>query len=127
MAIEFKRVVPIFRIFSLDKAREFYLDFLGFKVDWEHRFEPDLPVYMQISRDGLVIRLSEHHGDGTPGSVAYIDMTGVAALHRELSEKKYRYNRPGLQRQEWGMTELSVIDPFNNRITFGEPTEQVAA
>jgi catechol 2,3-dioxygenase-like lactoylglutathione lyase family enzyme len=50
MAMEFKRVVPIFRIFSLEKAREFYLDFLGCKVDWEHRFEPDAPVYMRVSR-----------------------------------------------------------------------------
>ena len=66
MAIQFDRAVPIFRIFSIDKAREFYLDFLGFKIDWEHRFEPDFPVYMQVSRDGLAIHLSEHHGDGTP-------------------------------------------------------------
>ena len=32
MAIQFGRVVPTFRIFSIDKAREFYLDFLGFKT-----------------------------------------------------------------------------------------------
>ena len=126
-AIQFERAVPTFRIFSVDKAREFYLDFLGFKVDWAHRFAPDAPVYMQISRDGLTVHLSEHHGDGTPGSVAYVFMTGVAALHRELNEKKYRYNRPGLQQQEWGMIELTVVDPFNNRITFGEPTEKSVA
>ena len=126
MAIEFKRAVPIVRIFSLDKAREFYLDFLGFKVDWEHRFEPDFPVYMQVSRDGLMFHLSEHHGDGTPGSRAYIYMTGVEALHRELSDKKYRYNRPGLQKQEWGMTEMTVTDPFDNRITFAEPMDKPA-
>jgi hypothetical protein len=48
--IEFNRAVPIFRIFSLEKAREFHLDFLGFKVDWEHRFEPDAPAFMQVSR-----------------------------------------------------------------------------
>jgi catechol 2,3-dioxygenase-like lactoylglutathione lyase family enzyme len=124
MTVQFQRVVPIFRIFSLERAREFYLDFLGFKVDWEHRFEPEAPVFMQISRDGLVIHLSEHHGDGTPGSIAYVYMTGVKDLHRELNAKKYRHMRPGLQEQEWGMTELGVIDPFNNRITFGERTEQ---
>jgi catechol 2,3-dioxygenase-like lactoylglutathione lyase family enzyme len=122
MAIQFQRTVPIFRIFSLEKAREFYLDFLGFKSDWEHRFEPDAPVFMQVSRDGLAINLSEHHGDGTPGSIAYVYVTGVRELHRELNEKKYRHNRPGLLEQEWGMTELTVIDPFNNRITFGERT-----
>jgi catechol 2,3-dioxygenase-like lactoylglutathione lyase family enzyme len=126
MAIQFRRVVPTFRIFSLEKAREFYLDFLGCKVDWEHRFEPDAPVYMQVSRDGLVVQLSEHHGDGTPGSLAYVYMTDVLALHRELNDKKYRHNRPGLQQQEWGMLEMTVVDPFNNRITFGEPSEKPA-
>ena len=123
MTIDFQRTVPIFRIFSLEKAREFYLDFLGFKVEWEHRFEPDAPVFMQVSRAGLAINLSEHHGDGTPGSIVYVYMTGVKALHRELNDKKYRHNRPGLQQQDWGMTELTVTDPFNNRITFGERTE----
>ena len=125
MSIAFQCAVPVFRIFSLEKAREFYVDFLGFKIDWEHRFEPDAPVYMQVSRQGLAIRLSEHHGDGTPGSIAYVLTTGVKDLHRELNDKKYRHNRPGLQQQEWGMTELTVIDPFGNRITFGEPTAKV--
>jgi catechol 2,3-dioxygenase-like lactoylglutathione lyase family enzyme len=124
MAIEFRRVVPAFRIFSLEKAREFYLDFLGFKVDWEHRFEPDFPVYMQVSRGSLVFHLSEHHGDGTPGSTAYVYTAGVEELHRELIGKQYKYNRPGLQKQDWGMLELQVVDPFNNRITFGEPVEK---
>ena len=127
MTMQFQRAVPIFRIFSLEKAREFYLDFLGFKVDWEHRFEPDAPVYMQISREGLTFHLSEHHGDATPGSTAYVYMTGVEELHRELNDKKYRHMRPGLQRQEWGMTELGVIDPFGNHIRFGERTASPAA
>jgi hypothetical protein len=127
MTIQFQRTVPIFRIFSLEKAREFYLDFLGFKVDWEHRFGPDAPVFMQISRDGLAINMSEHHGGPTPGSIAYVYMTGVRELHRELTGKNYRYNRPDLLEQEWGMTELTVCDPFNNRITFGERTAAPAA
>ena len=126
MTIQFGRVVPIFRIFSIDKAREFYLDFLGFKVDWEFRFEPDFPVYMQVSRDGLAFHLSEHHGDGTPGSIAYVCMSGVEELHRELNDKKYRHNRPGLNKQDWGTTEMTVTDPFNNRITFAEPTDKPA-
>ena len=127
MAIQFGRVVPTFRIFSIDKAREFYLDFLGFKVDWEHRFEPDFPVYMQVSRDGLAFHLSEHHGDGTPGSVFYVHTSGIREWQRELSEKQYRYNRPGITEQEWGMLEFYVTDPFNNRITFGEPIEKPAS
>lgn len=127
MTIEFRRAVPIFRIFSLEKAREFYVDFLGFTIDWEARFESDSPVYMQMSRGELLVHLSEHHGDSTPGSHAYVITTGVRDLHRELNDKNYRHNRPGLQQQEWGMLEVTVTDPFNNRITFGEPTEKSEA
>ena len=126
MTIAFERAIPIFRIFSLEKAREFYVDFLGCKVDWEARFEPDAPVYMQVSRDALVVHLSEHHGDSTPGSHAYVVTSGVRDLHRALNDKKYRHNRPGLEQQDWGMLEVTVIDPFGNRITFGEPTQKNA-
>ena len=45
------RTTPILRIFDEFRAKEFYVEFLGFKVDWEHRFEPGLPLYMQVSKD----------------------------------------------------------------------------
>jgi catechol 2,3-dioxygenase-like lactoylglutathione lyase family enzyme len=127
MAISLLRAVPVLRIYSLEKAREFYVDFLGFSVDWESAFGDDGPVYMQVSRDGLRLHLSEHHGDGTPGSVAYVVVSGVRDLHRELNDRQYRHNRPGLVVQDWGMTELPVIDPFGNRLIFGEPTEDAGA
>lgn len=120
MSIEFDQTVPVFRIFDETKAREFYLDFLGFSVDWEHRFEEGMPLYMQISRGGLTIHLSEHHGDGTPGSAAYVRLRGVDQLHAELAAKRYKYNRPGIEKQSWGMREMTVNDPFGNRIIFGE-------
>ena len=34
---------PILRIFDEAKAREFYLDFLGFRLDWQHRFDDHAP------------------------------------------------------------------------------------
>jgi hypothetical protein len=39
MGISFQKTIPIFRIFDVAKAREFYVDFLGFSLDREHRFE----------------------------------------------------------------------------------------
>jgi hypothetical protein len=37
-ATTFDKAIPILRIFDETKAREFYLDFLGFSVEFEHRF-----------------------------------------------------------------------------------------
>ncbi len=39
-------VTPILRLFDEAATREFYADFLGFQIDWEHRFGDDLPLYM---------------------------------------------------------------------------------
>ena len=112
------RAIPILRIFDEAKAREFYQGFLGMKVDFEHRFEPGLPLYMQVSRGALCLHLSEHHGDACPGSTVFVRMRGVEDLHRELTAKAYRYLRPGVERAPWGARVMEVTDPFGNRIRF---------
>jgi uncharacterized glyoxalase superfamily protein PhnB len=113
------KTIPILRIFDEAKAREFYVGFLGFAVDSEHRFAPDLPLYMQVSRDGCVLHLSEHYGDASPGAAIRIDTTDLDAFHAELSSKRYKYARPGINEQPWGR-EVSVKDPFGNRLIFAE-------
>jgi catechol 2,3-dioxygenase-like lactoylglutathione lyase family enzyme len=118
--VTFIQVVPIFRIFSEAKAKEFYVDFLGFTLDWEHRFEPEMPLYMQVSRIGFALHLSEHHGDGSPGATAFVYMTGIDAFHAEISGKGYRHLRPGIEDTPWDSRMMTVIDPFGNRIRFSE-------
>lgn len=119
--IAFEQAVPILRIFDVEKAREFYLGFLGFAVDWEHRYGDNFPLYCQVSRAGLRLHLSEHAGDASPGGNMCVYMTGVRALHAELTARDYRYMKPGLETTE-GRLELSVTDPFSNRIRFMELT-----
>lgn len=67
MEIRFNSVIPILRIFDIAKTEEFYQEFLGFSVDWDHRFDSNAPLYRQISRGDPIFHLSEHHGDGSPG------------------------------------------------------------
>jgi hypothetical protein len=114
------QVIPILRIFDVAKAKEFYVDFLGFGVDWEHRFDDDAPLYMQVSRGGLVLHLSEHHGDCCPGSAVFVRMTGLDELHREITARRYRFMRPGIHHTPWNARMMEVIDPFNNRLRFNE-------
>jgi len=120
MDIKFNSVVPILRIFDVAKADEFYLGFLGFRIDFDHRFDDNAPLYRGISRDGLILHLSEHHGDGSPGARIRVMMQGVEAFHREISSKGYRYMRPGLETMPWGTRETGVVDPFGNQIRFCE-------
>ena len=112
--------IPIFRIFDYAKALGFYIDWLGFKIDWEHK-PNNAPIYMQISLGDIVLHLTEHHGDCTPGARVYIDgFEGLRQYHRQILDKDYKYNRPGLEVPPWNPDALcmDVIDPFGNRLSF---------
>ena len=120
MAARFSTVIPVLRRFDIHKAREFYLDFLGFKVEFEHRFEPDLPLYLGLSLGAVRLHLSEHHGDSAPGAKVMIETVGLAEYQAGLLAKRYGYARPGLERQPWGATTMTVTDPFHNWLVFTE-------
>jgi predicted enzyme related to lactoylglutathione lyase len=109
--------IPILRIFAEQNAREFYLDFMGFKVNWEHRFEPDAPLYCEIARSGATLHLSEHYGDAAPGATVFIRIDDIAALHAELNAKPFRYARPMIVQQDCGQV-MQLDDPFGNRLRF---------
>jgi catechol 2,3-dioxygenase-like lactoylglutathione lyase family enzyme len=121
MSFRAGQVIPVLRIFSVEKAREFYVDYMGCKIDWEHRFDERAPLYMQVSRDGLVLHLSEHYGDSSPGVSFKVNAAGVRELHAELSAKNYGYWRPGLNKTFYGMLQLKMLDPFGNQIFLEEP------
>jgi catechol 2,3-dioxygenase-like lactoylglutathione lyase family enzyme len=118
-ALGIEAPIPIFRIFTVDKAMEFYCGFLGFRLDWEHRFGDNFPLYCQVSRDRMTLHLSEHSGDASPGAKAFVSVTGVRAFQAELTGKDYRYMKPGVTEEPWGL-QMEVIDPFSNRIAFCE-------
>ncbi len=113
--------VPILRVQRFEDARYFYLDYLGFATEWEHRFGRRMPLYTRLSRGDARLDLSEHHGDGTPGSSVWIPVSDVVALHEELEQKEYRSMRPGVEHDAPGGPTLSVIDPFGNSLRFCQP------
>jgi catechol 2,3-dioxygenase-like lactoylglutathione lyase family enzyme len=113
-------VIPIFRMFDIEKMHSFYIDYLGFKLDWKHQFAENMPFYYQISLGDAVLHLSEHHGDSSPGSAVRIKKFELKSYYSTLLEKEYTYLKPCIEKTPWNTIELTVIDPFSNRITFYE-------
>lgn len=112
------KIAPLLRIFDEHKAKEFYLDFLGFKLDFEHRHSDNAPLYMQVSKDNCILLLSEHFGDGSPGCSIAIETDTLDEYCRALLDKNYKYAKPGIQKMPWGSRNMSISDPFGNKITF---------
>lgn len=113
----FRPAIPIVRIFDAEKAFEFYRGYLGFTLDWEHRFHPKAPLYAQISRGQLVLHLSEHSGDATPGGNMVVMTENLEGFLRELRSRPYANLAPDIEDDGERRT-LEVIDPFNNHIRF---------
>jgi len=120
MAVSFLQTIPVLRIFDVEKAKAFYVGFLGFAVDWEHHFDANAPAYIQVSRGDLLLHLTEHHGDCCPGSTVFVWMTGIEEFHKEISSKGYGFMRPGLETTFYNSRSVQVTDPFGNRMRFNE-------
>lgn len=116
--------VPILRSYDEGQTRDFYLRYLGFEITFEHRFGPDMPLYMGVRLGGHELHLSEHHGDATPGSALRIEMDDVGAFHRAIRTRGHPRANPGIQDQEWGWREVSITDPSGNRLIFCSPLDR---
>ncbi len=126
-AIAFQQTTPILRIFDVIKAKEFYVDFLGFGIDWEHQFEKEFPIYMQVSRGGLIFHLSQHHGDCCPGAAVFVTMQGLDTFYQEITGKNYIFQHPGIEETFYNARAVNVTDPFGNRISFNEYQQRAAS
>jgi hypothetical protein len=96
VTLAFQKTIPLLRIFSVEKAKEFYVDYMGLRSigNTTSRRNPGLPASVQ---GGLTLHLSEHQGDCCPGSTALLWMTGIEEFDREIAGGSYKYLRPGLE------------------------------
>src|ERR1700716_4090028 len=100
MAAIGQRVVPALRITEYARSKAFYVDGLGFTVEWEHRFEPHFPVFLSISRDGMEIFLSEHSGDCQVGGLVHFYVPDVDAYYDQLRLNQIAVKEPPNQSME---------------------------
>jgi uncharacterized glyoxalase superfamily protein PhnB len=110
-----QRTVPILHIESYEEAKAYYVDWLGFKIDWEFRFEPTFPVYMQVSRDGLVLHLSQHKGGNSGPSMCHVDVDDLDALMVEWKSQRPNFTQE-IEIAPWNAKHISLTDPFGTMV-----------
>ncbi|UBF28890.1 VOC family protein [Kovacikia minuta CCNUW1] len=110
-----QNVYPTLRITDYETSRSFYVDKLGFWIDWEHRFEPHFPVFMQITREGLSLYLSQHQGDCQVGGLVYLYVPNVDSWYHEMTHKGVQIDAPPTD-QPWGDRDIRVVDSDGNQL-----------
>jgi catechol 2,3-dioxygenase-like lactoylglutathione lyase family enzyme len=107
-----EQVTPILRTDDAEAALAWYAR-LGFVKEWEHRFEPGLPLFMAISRGPMRIFLSEHKGDAHPDTLLYLSVHDIDAVAAEFGLT--------VRQAPWG-PELELRDTDGNRLRVGPTT-----
>lgn len=112
-------VIPQLRIGDEARSLAFYVEALGFSVDWSHRFEPGFPVFMQLTREGQTIFLTQHSGECQPGGAVYFIVPDAKALCEAFIARGATPTNP-LADTPWGTCEFAMTDPDGNRLRFAQ-------
>ena len=99
-------LVPIFRVTDARATARWY-ERWGFTVVGEHRFAPELPLYLFLERNGVELHLSEHTGDARPDTLVYFWVDDVDAVATALGHE--------VREQPWAR-EVELTDPDGNRL-----------
>lgn len=118
---------PVFGIRSYEKAVAYYVDWLGFNLDWEFRSKLGEPVIIRVSRNGMALCLNESPGT-TCGSSILLETTGLDVLAAEWNSRRPGSAEVYLQ-QPYDIPCVELTDPFGNEMHFqgGLPEEEWAA
>ena len=117
-------IAPQFLVDDLDRAVAYYVDKLGFTLDFKYQ-----SFYASVSRDGLAIHLK--HAPKSPAERehrkqnehldAYVSVSGVRELFAELTKRGARVLKP-LTQEPWECLDFYVEDADGYILCFSEPT-----
>ncbi len=115
MSEEFGKAIPVFRVADVKASITYYVEKLGFKLDWEFGGN-----FASVSREKCTIFLCS--GDqGNPGAWTWIGVRDVGALFEEFQAKGAKIrNAPA--NFKWAY-EMQVEDLDGNVLRLGSDTK----
>ncbi|WP_422769291.1 glyoxalase superfamily protein [Plantactinospora sp. WMMC1484] len=123
--------IPVLRIFAVAPALEFYVDFLGFTLDFGGpNAGPGTAYYGQVSRHDTTLHLAETAYDAGQGATVFLWIDGIDELRERLNQRRTEVPvwgpavwTPEVEQAQWDGRVLTVADPFGNHLRFSEPQD----
>ena len=113
--------IPILDVRHIEEAIGFYIDRLGFDVDF--RYEKDPENYAGVRRDDVRLHMhrqpSEHFENGTSGRLKFrIPVDDPDALFAEFRAMGVLEDDVEVENTRWGTREFGFRDPDGNGLVF---------
>ena len=113
---KFAAVTPRLPVSDVEQALTFYVDHLGFQLGWKWG---NPLTHANVCRDSISLDLIASPPDHCGTAMAYIQLSGVNAYASELQRRNVKLSE--LADRAYGMRDFEVVDPWGNRLAFGEP------
>lgn len=108
-----ERIIPILNVRSLAASIRFYVDVLGFEVDWG---DGDASIMASVSRDGQAIMLCQG-SQGQPGTWIWIGVQDIEPLFELYRARGATFCQPPTN-YPWAY-EMRIADPDGHMLRFG--------
>jgi catechol 2,3-dioxygenase-like lactoylglutathione lyase family enzyme len=106
-------IIPILSVKDLAASVRFYVDLLGFSLDWGG---DETSSMASVSRDGKAIMLSQQ-SQGQPGTWIWIGVENIEPLYRRYAARGVPFREPPTN-YPWAY-EMRVEDPDGHVLRFG--------
>lgn len=102
--------IPVLRIFDVEAALQFYVEFLGFHLDFGGPASGgDTPYYGQVTRAGTTLHLTEVAYDPGPGATLIMWINAIEHLREDLNARREQVRvwgpavwAPEIEQAPWG-------------------------
>ncbi len=110
-AIRFEGTCPILRVANLQASQDYYVNVLGFKVDWG---DPDIMISVSRGRCSLMLSAGDQ---GHPGTWVWVGVSDAERLFEEYRAKGAKIRHPPTN-YAWAL-EMQVEDPDGHVLRMG--------
>ena len=112
--------IPVLDVRHVEEAISFYVDRLGFEVDF--RYEKDPENYAGVRRDSVRLHMHRHndeHFENGDGHLRFrIPVDDPDAIFAEFKAMGVLDDDVDVRETEWGTREFGFHDPDGNRLVF---------
>ena len=110
LTVRVECVIPILNVRDLARSLAFYVDVLGFRIDWKGE------QMASVSHDGKAIMLCQG-GQGMPGTWVWIGMGDIQPLHAALKSQGVTIVQGPTN--YWWAYEFRIADPDGHVLRLG--------
>jgi len=114
-------IIPILKVNSLAASLRYYVDVLGFQVDWG---DGDKSTFASVSRGGRAIMLCQGE-QGQVGTWIWIGVEDIEPLFAEFNAKGVKF-REQPTNYPWAY-EMRIEDPDGHVLRFGSEAQAECA